>query len=104
MTELPTVSLSHLVDEPLILLDIAPSRQFFLAHSRPPVGPHKSPMPHPHYNWCAAVGSAGTSLVAMCEKNFDLSTLLDVIQSTTVTSEMIFLVLLGAEFLMRLSP
>ena len=44
------------------------------------------------------MGSAGTGLVAMCEKNFDHSTLLDVIQSTAVTSEMIFLVLLGAEF------
>ena len=75
-----------------------------LAHSRPPVGPHKSPIPHPHYNWCAAVGSAGTGLVAMCEKNFDLSTLLGVIQSTAVTSEMNFLVLLVAEFLIRLSP
>ena len=29
MTELLTESLSHLMDEPLILLDIAPSRQFF---------------------------------------------------------------------------
>ena len=65
--------------------------------------PKKSPIPHPHYNWCAAVGSAGAGLVAMCENNFDLSTLLGVIQSTAVTSEMNFLVLLVAEFLMRLS-
>ena len=71
----------------------------FSAHSRPLVGPHKSPIPHPHYNWCAAVGSAGTGLVAMCEKNFDLSTLLGVIQSTAVTSEKnFFLVLLVAKF------
>lgn len=46
----------------------------------------------------AAVGAAGTGLVAMFQKNFNLSALLDVIQSTAITSGMIFLVLLGAEF------
>ena len=34
----------------------------------------------------AAVGAAGTGLVAMFQKNFDLSALLDVIQSTAITS------------------
>jgi TRAP-type C4-dicarboxylate transport system permease large subunit len=46
----------------------------------------------------AAVGAAGTGLVAMFQKNFNLLALLDVIQSTAITSGMIFLVLLGAEF------
>ena len=46
----------------------------------------------------AAVGAAGTGLVAMFQKNFNLPALLDVIQSTAITSGMIFLVLLGAEF------
>ena len=46
----------------------------------------------------AAVGAAGTGLVAMFQKTFNLLALLDVIQSTAITSGMIFLVLLGAEF------
>ena len=46
----------------------------------------------------AAVGAAGTGLVAAFQKNFSLSALLDVIQSMAVTSAMLFLVLLGAEF------
>jgi tripartite ATP-independent transporter DctM subunit len=46
----------------------------------------------------AAVGAAGTGLVALFQKDFTWSALLDVIQSTAVTSGMIFLVLLGAEF------
>ncbi len=46
----------------------------------------------------AAVGAAGTGLIAILQKDFKLAALLDVIQSTAVTSAMIFLVLLGAEF------
>ena len=46
----------------------------------------------------AAVGAAGTGLVAIFQKNFGFAALLDVIQSTAITSGMIFLVLLGAEF------
>ena len=46
----------------------------------------------------AAVGAAGTGLIAVFQKDFKLAALLDVIQSTAVTSAMIFLVLLGAEF------
>jgi C4-dicarboxylate transporter DctM subunit len=46
----------------------------------------------------AAVGAAGTGIVAILQKDFNWSALLDVIQSTAVTSGMIFLVLLGAEF------
>jgi len=46
----------------------------------------------------AAIGAAGTGLVAATRKDFDLQALLDVITGTAVTSAMIFLVLLGAEF------
>jgi len=46
----------------------------------------------------AAVGAAGTGLIAMFQKNFTWDSLLEVIYSTAVTSGMIFLVLLGAEF------
>ena len=46
----------------------------------------------------AAVGAAGTGIVAILQKDFGFEALLDVIQSTAITSGMIFLVLLGAEF------
>lgn len=46
----------------------------------------------------AAVGAAGTGIVAVLRKDFDISALMDVIQSTAITSGMVFLVLLGAEF------
>ncbi|MEM7430049.1 MAG: TRAP transporter large permease [Pseudomonadota bacterium] len=46
----------------------------------------------------AAVGAAGTGLIAATRKSFNWSSLVDVILSTAVTSAMIFLVLLGAEF------
>ena len=46
----------------------------------------------------AAVGAAGTGLIAMFQKDFNWHSLLEVIYSTAVTSGMIFLVLLGAEF------
>ena len=46
----------------------------------------------------AAVGAAGTGLIAVFNKKFNFADLFDVIQSTAVTSGMIFLVLLGAEF------
>ena len=46
----------------------------------------------------AAVGAAGTGLIALFQRDFDLAALIEVIESTAVTSAMIFLVLLGAEF------
>lgn len=46
----------------------------------------------------AAVGAAGTGLVAAFQKDFNWDALVDVILNTAVTSAMIFLVLLGAEF------
>ena len=46
----------------------------------------------------AAVGAAGTGLIAVFQKDFNWHSLLEVIYSTAVTSGMIFLVLLGAEF------
>src|SRR5210317_1403864 len=45
-----------------------------------------------------AIGAGGTGIIAMLSKNFKLNDLIDVIESTAVTSAMIFLVLLGAEF------
>ena len=45
-----------------------------------------------------AIGAGGTGLIAILSKNFKLNDLIDVIESTAVTSAMIFLVLLGAEF------
>jgi TRAP-type C4-dicarboxylate transport system permease large subunit len=45
-----------------------------------------------------AIGAGGAGLIAMLSKNFKLNDLIDVIESTAVTSAMIFLVLLGAEF------
>ncbi len=46
----------------------------------------------------AAVGAAGTGLIAFFSKDFGYYELLDVIQETAVTTAMIFLILLGAEF------
>ncbi len=46
----------------------------------------------------AAVGATGTGLLAMFSRKFGWSALMDVIQNTAVTTGMIFLVLLGAEF------
>ncbi len=46
----------------------------------------------------AAVGAAGTGLIALFQRDFNLDALIEVIESTAVTSAMIFLVLLGAEF------
>ena len=46
----------------------------------------------------AAIGAAGTGLIAAFNKNFNFLSFLDVIESTAITSGMIFLVLLGAEF------
>ena len=46
----------------------------------------------------AAVGAAGTGIIAALNKKFSLLSFLDVIQSTAITTGMIFLVLLGAEF------
>jgi tripartite ATP-independent transporter DctM subunit len=45
-----------------------------------------------------AIGAGGAGIIAMLSKNFKLNDLIDVIESTAVTSAMIFLVLLGAEF------
>jgi C4-dicarboxylate transporter, DctM subunit len=45
-----------------------------------------------------AIGAGGTGLIAVLNKNFKFSDLIEVIESTAVTSAMIFLVLLGAEF------
>ena len=46
----------------------------------------------------AAVGAAGTGLIAVFNKNFSLDNFFEVINDTAVTTAMIFLVLLGAEF------
>ena len=46
----------------------------------------------------AAIGAFGTGLVASFQKEFNFAKLLEVIESTALTSAMIFLVLLGAEF------
>ena len=46
----------------------------------------------------AAVGAAGTGLIAFFSKDFGYYELVDVIQETAVTTAMIFLILLGAEF------
>ena len=45
-----------------------------------------------------AIGAGGAGIIVMLSKNFKLNDLIDVIESTAVTSAMIFLVLLGAEF------
>ena len=45
-----------------------------------------------------AIGAGGTGLIAVLNKNFKFADLIEVIESTAVTSAMIFLVLLGAEF------
>jgi C4-dicarboxylate transporter DctM subunit len=45
-----------------------------------------------------AIGAGGAGIIAILSKNFKLNDLIDVIESTAVTSAMIFLVLLGAEF------
>ena len=45
-----------------------------------------------------AIGAGGAGIIAMLSKNFKVNDLIDVIESTAVTSAMIFLVLLGAEF------
>ena len=45
-----------------------------------------------------AIGAGGTGLIAVLNKNFKFSDLIEVIENTAVTSAMIFLVLLGAEF------
>ena len=45
-----------------------------------------------------AIGAIGTGLLAFLNKNFKFKDLIDVIESTAVTTAMIFLVLLGAEF------
>ena len=46
----------------------------------------------------ASIGAAGTGIMALFTKGFNFSDLIDVIKDTAVTSAMIFLVLLGAEF------
>ena len=46
----------------------------------------------------AAVGAAGTGIMAIFSKHFSYRNLIEVIQETAVTAAMIFLVLLGAEF------
>ena len=45
-----------------------------------------------------AAGAAGTGLIAVFNKNFSLDNFFEVINDTAVTTAMIFLVLLGAEF------
>ena len=45
-----------------------------------------------------AIGAGGVGLIAFSNKNFKFKDLVDVIESTAITSAMIFLVLLGAEF------
>ena len=45
-----------------------------------------------------AIGAGGAGLIAISNKNFKFKDLVDVIESTAITSAMIFLVLLGAEF------
>ena len=46
----------------------------------------------------ASIGAAGTGIMALFTKGFNFNDLVDVIKDTAVTSAMIFLVLLGAEF------
>ena len=46
----------------------------------------------------AAVGAAGTGIIAATQRDFNLKKLLEVIENTAITTAMIFLVLLGAEF------
>mgnify|MGYP001314077811 CR=1 FL=1 len=46
----------------------------------------------------AAIGAAGTGFLAVIRSDFDRNDLITVIEDTAVTSAMIFLVLLGAEF------
>ena len=46
----------------------------------------------------ASIGAAGTGIMALFTKGFNFDDLVDVIKDTAVTSAMIFLVLLGAEF------
>ena len=45
-----------------------------------------------------AIGAGGAGLIAISNKNFKFKDLVEVIESTAITSAMIFLVLLGAEF------
>ena len=45
-----------------------------------------------------AIGAGGTFLIAILSKKLNLNDLIDVIESTAITTAMIFLVLLGAEF------
>ena len=45
-----------------------------------------------------AIGAVGAGLIAISNKNFKFKDLVEVIESTAITSAMIFLVLLGAEF------
>ncbi len=45
-----------------------------------------------------AIGAGGAGLIAISNKNFKFRDLVEVIESTAITSAMIFLVLLGAEF------
>ncbi len=45
-----------------------------------------------------AIGAGGAGLIAISNKNFEFKDLVEVIESTAITSAMIFLVLLGAEF------
>ena len=46
----------------------------------------------------ASIGAAGTGIMALFTKDFNFDDLIEVIKDTAVTSAMIFLVLLGAEF------
>ena len=46
----------------------------------------------------AAVGASGTGLIALLNKNFSFKSFFEVINDTAVTTAMIFLILLGAEF------
>ena len=46
----------------------------------------------------AAIGAAGTGLIAVIKKSFNFDAFIEVIESTAVTTGMIFFVLLGAEF------
>ena len=46
----------------------------------------------------ASIGAAGTGIMALFTKGFNFDDLVEVIKDTAVTSAMIFLVLLGAEF------
>lgn len=46
----------------------------------------------------AAIGAFGTGILAFSQREFNLKQLLEVIEGTALTSAMIFLVLLGAEF------